>query len=342
MNELRIERNWIQVENQKRTQIIFTIAGVLVYLFLTFILGWSWLNYFSVSLQIGIQLFFILSSLKEKLIIQPKFIEYKFGFIRKKVEFDFFVVQNSQTENYNSLSKTEFYKRIVFYKDNKPKFSLDDKNWDFFYEEILQFLNLNSEEYELEKIHEEDISNHYVITILSIIFLIFFVFGIGLLIENPKNIKIDKLKTINGHIQYQPEILKHVEKGGVYYTMPFLLTEFSGYKFILSERGINKINGKDFIKTNKVGAEIKFMISQNEYDISIAKTQELAYFTSHIYIQNKIRIYGIYFQNQHLFNENSFKTHFKENIFEIALFIITCCFIFLGFAIYGFYKIHSA
>lgn len=337
--ELNIEKQWIEMDNPKKLWLISTLIGILIYLFFTLILSWSYVNYFLIVIQISIQLFFILSLLKERFTIKQNFIEYQFLFICKKHKFDYFLVQKSETDKFDSLSNTKLYNRIVFYRNDKPIISINDDYWYNSFRKILDFLRENYDEYELEEIHQEDLKNNYWITSLFLITLILSVFGIGLYAENSEVNEIEELTTIIGHIKHQPEILKHVEKGGVYYTMPIYLSEFPSYKFTLNEKGINKIDGAKFIETDKIGTEITLVLDKYEYDISIAKTKELAYFSSHVYIMKNLRIYGIYFQENHLLDETTYKEHFSNDFYGLSLFILLCTTILWGIIIYRLFHI---
>lgn len=341
MNELIIEKRWIEINNFKKAWLISTSIGFFIYIFFILIFNWSYSNYLLISLQISIQLFFALSTLKEKLIINSEYAIYQFLFIKKTCKIDYFIVQDCEADNEETFRKEFDYYRIVLYEKNKKKLSINDIYWKNHYKSILYFLRNNFEEYELNEIHNQKDSDNLPLTICFIIALFTLIFGVGLLSENTQKEYVTDLVSIEGHIKYQPKAIKHVGKSGTYYTIPFILEEFPNYNFILGEKGIKKIDGHQFIQSNKVGAKIKFILDKRKYDESIAKTQPLKYFNAQITLDKQLSIMGIYFDNKQLLNEEMYIKNLTNNNFEFAILIVVSSFIFFAFSIYYMLRICS-
>lgn len=345
-NSNRIEKPWYKFKNPKQDWLVSSIFGFLIYLFVVFVFNWSFTNYFLLSLQIGIQLYFLLSNLKESLTINQGELVYRFLFIKRVYRPEYFVVHRSVSlEDFSKKNVSLFgykrFQRLTFYKNDKIVFSLDDINWPDEFEQLIELSKENFEEYEISGVVKAQYISGEFPSSIFLFGLVLLIFAFGLQVENAENKTIEEFHTIQGHIDKQPWVSNDIRKGAIpNRILIFKLKEFSDFHFYyeIPKRGRNVYTYKElkgvnnYIETNRINDYMEFVVSKEEFDYLLNKNKKYKYFSSHLQSMNYFRVYRVSNQETQLFGNEKIVKSFPNKVYDFSYIFILMGVIHLGVA----------
>lgn len=208
LNPIR-HKNDVMDDFYDQTWIIVSIISLAIY-FISLYMGWSWNNYFSISMLVGVHFYFWISRQPEILVLTENSITYKFLFYKKNIYPKEFKYQASRFEisrrNYKMI-------RLLIFKDGKKYIRVNDEKWEDAYLKIAAFASQHyPQNNQLQKPYlslKRNGLNHIIGSYISIVLIIF---GIGLFTENSKISYVDEMKLMGFPITQTPEVVTHKKK----------------------------------------------------------------------------------------------------------------------------------
>lgn len=303
---MKFNTQFIPSEEDSNTRKIATLISVVLYLF-TLLLGYSPINYFSISGLIIVQLYFIIANSKESYEFKNNQLIYTNLFYKKTINFTNYNVSNGEYKD--SYKKKLNGQLIELYHHNKIVCRIKDVHNEYVFDDILSYLKTNfPETIKIESFEINFVEKEYD-TILLLICSFLLLFTISVNIENFNPNKIQQYKTIKGHMAYQPSIDFSGKKNNRKEYLIFELKEYPNNDFHLQYDNFIKLNGYEFIKTNHKNQLIEFKIFEEDNDYKIKKLKQ-PYFYSHLNNKRVINIQALNYQNKELIKvdySNKFK-----------------------------------
>lgn len=315
--------------------ISFSAGSILVYLF-TLMCGWSWNNYFTISLIVGVQFYFWIAKQQEHLYLSRTTVIYSFLFIKKRINSEEFKYQPAEIYDYPRRWETLSCDLLIL-KSRNREMSISSMKWGEDYKRIESFIieNYNENPY-LKNPYSIRFHNESSSISLGLIGLTLIVFGLGLFRENLKSSYVTEMRYVESQISSPPEVVTHKTRNGSRtYSLHFRLKDYQGYKFVLPYRGFKIINGHDFAKKDLIGKNIGFFVDKLEYEHEIMGIYTYRYFTSHVEHSNYLQIVGILFEGEHIINASVYSPKSENNHHATSIAFILFGGAFLGFSIYG-------
>lgn len=328
---MKFNTQFIPSEEDSNTRKIATLISVVLYLF-TLLLGYSPINYFSISGLIIVQLYFIIANSKESYEFKNNQLIYTNLFYSKTIDYTNFSITNGV---YKDSYKKKFNGQLIeLYHHNKIVCRIKDVHNEYVFDDILSYLKTNyPETIKIENFEINFIAKEYN-TILLLICSFLLLFTISVNIENFNPNKIQQYKTIKGHLAYQPSIDFSGKKNNRKEYLIFELKEYPNNDFHLQYDNFIKLNGYEFIKTNHQNKLIKFKIFKEDDDYNINNLKQ-PYFYSHLNKKRVITIQALSFQNIELINVD-FSNQFQNQHYLLSIYFGI---ILIGFILYSGYDI---